>query len=514
MRRQLTAARLTTAILFILIFAMAVRTPVDTDTWWHLRSGAWQVEHRAVLGEDVFSHTRTGAPWINHSWGAQVVLWLIYSAFGGHGTPGDIIVTGDESGMPGEPKVLTGDPGSVGLALYTALLATAGMALIYLASPGSVYVRAFALILGAATAAVFWSPRPQMFTFFLSALVYYLLSRYKDDQGDRLWWIPVIVWVWGNLHGGFAIAFILMAGFIGGEIAGNLFNPGGEGVIPWRGIGRIALVMVVSAAVLVINPFGLQIYRVPFEITGIGVLQNFIQEWSAPNFHERQTWPFIFLLLGSLGFAGLSRRRLDWTDLVLVAGTAFLALQAGRNIALFALVATPVLARHVDAFLEERGWQLRPATRTSPGLARLNWLLLALIVLGAAGKVWYALEPHMVAQAQADALPVRVSEYINEARPAGLMFNSYNWGGYLMFAAPDFPVFVDGRTELYGDDFLTDHLRVTYLQSGWRDTLAAYDVSWVVVETGSALANVLREEPGWRVAYEDEQAVLLERTMP
>jgi hypothetical protein len=298
MRRQLTAARLTTAILFILIFAMAVRTPTDTDTWWHLRSGAWQVEHRAVLGEDVFSHTRTGAPWINHSWGAQVVLWLVYSAFGGHGTPGDIIVTGDESGTPGEPKALTGDPGSVGLALYTALLATAGMALIYLASPGSVYVRAFALVLGTATAAVFWSPRPQMFTFFLSALVYYLLSRYKRDKMDRLWWIPVIMLVWGNLHGGFAVAFILMIGFIGGEIAGNLFNPGGEGVIPWRGIGRIALVMVVSAAVLVINPFGLQIYRVPFEITGIGVLQNFIQEWSSPNFHERQTWPCMMVVLG------------------------------------------------------------------------------------------------------------------------------------------------------------------------------------------------------------------------
>ena len=491
MWRQLTTQRLTIVVLFVLLFAMAVRTPVDTDTWWHLRSGAYQLEQRTIIRTGLFSHTRAEAPWTNHSWLSQVVLYLVYAVSGGHGEPGD--------------------GGNVGLALLTALLATGGMALVYLASPGNTYVRAFALVLGAATAAVFWSPRPQMFTFFFSALVYYLLQRYKYRGDDRLWWIPLIVAVWGNMHAGFATAFILMFGVIAGEVAGNLFDRGGEYVLPWRGIGRIGLVMLVSAAALLVNPFGLAILRVPFETVNIGVLQSFIQEWASPNFHERQTWPFIFLLLGVLGFAGVSRKRLDWTDLSLVAGTTFLALTAGRNIALFAVVATPVLARHAESFLEDHGWLLRPSSRVRPTMAALNWALLILVILGAMGKIAYAVNPAQVASAQEEYLPVRVSRYINTARPAGLMFNSYNWGGYLMFAAPDFPVYVDGRTDLYGDAFLREYLSVVFIREGWREVLDAQGISWVVIEAQSSLASVLRDEPGWHVAYEDEQAVLFER---
>jgi len=487
MWRQLTVRRLTTAILFLLLLAMAVRTPVDTDIWWHLRSGEYQIQNRTVVRADLFSHTRAGAPWINHSWASQDVLYLVYRLFGGN------------------------ESGSAGLALLTGLLAAGGMAFVYAAGGGSVYVRALAVVLGAATAAVFWSPRPQMFTFFFSAVVYYLLWLYKWRHIDRLWLIPVVVLVWGNMHAGFATAFILLAGFIAGEVAGNLFGPRTDTVIGWRGIGRLAVIGLVSAAALVINPFGLDLLKLPLATVNIGVLQDFIQEWASPDFHQRQTWPFIWLLVGALGFSGLSSERLDWTDLALISGTGFMALLAGRNIALFAVVATPVLARHADVWLADHGWRIRLSERATPGMARLNWLLLALIALGVAGKIAYALNPAMIREAQVAALPVRAAEHINATRPEGLMFNSYNWGGYLMFAAPDYPVYVDGRTDLYGDGFLREYLEITLLQGDWRAALEKHDIGWVVIEARSLLANALREEPGWRLDYEDGVAAIFVR---
>ncbi|MBN2472338.1 MAG: hypothetical protein JXN59_16555 [Anaerolineae bacterium] len=492
MGRFLTIQRLMVAILFILIFAMAVRTPVDTDTWWHLRVGEYQVVNRTVVGEDLFSHTRSGAPWTNHSWGSQVVMYGVYHLFGGQGQPGD--------------------GGNIGLALLMALLATGGMAFVYAASQGSPYIRAFSLVLGAAAAAVFWSPRPQMFTFFFSAVVYFLLMRFKWRQDTRaLWGIPLVILVWGNMHAGFATAFILMVGVLAGEVAAHLFGPVTETTISWRGLGRLLLVMAVSVLALVINPFGLEMLKVPFATVNIGVLQDFIQEWASPNFHERQTWPFIFLLIGALGFAGLSRERLDWSDLALVSGTGFMALLAGRNIALFAVVATPVLIRHADAFLTDRGWVLRSTARTTPGRARLNWVLLALIALGGLAKVWYAVNPAFVREAQIAALPVEAAAYISENRLAGLMFNSYNWGGYLMFAAPEAPVFVDGRTDLYGDDLLREYLRVAFVRDGWEAVLDTYEIGWVVIEAQGGLAAALRQAPGWSLTYEDDLAVIFVR---
>ena len=484
--RQLTIERAMVIIVFALLFALATFIPIDTDTWWHIRSGEYTLTE-GMIHADPFSFTKNGQPWINHSWGAQIVIYLAWKL-----------------------------AGNFGLAIFTSILATAGMWMIYKTCEGNVYLRAFALVLGAATAAVFWSPRPQMFTFFLSTVVFYLLMLYKRRQIDRLWLIPPVMLVWGNLHAGFSVGFILMAGVIAGEILGNIFNRGGENVVPWGGIRKLIIVALVSVGVLVINPYGLDILRVPFQTVSIGALQNYIQEWNSPDFHQRQTWPFIFLLLGVLGAVGASRKKLDWTDFVLLSGTAFMGLLAGRNIAVFAVVATPVLTRHVDDLLTERGWVIKPVYRVTPRMVRLNLLLVVVILLGALAKVLLVLDAETVTAAQEKYLPVRVADFIEQKKPAGPMFNSYNWGGYLMFALPDYPVFVDGRTDLYGDEFLTEYLRAALGDPEWRKVFAEYGINLVVIETGSGLANVLLEEPDWKQIYptgqyEDDQAVVFVR---
>jgi hypothetical protein len=274
----------------------------------------------------------------------------------------------------------------------------------------------------------------------------------------------------------------------------------------------LIIITFISVAALVINPYGLQMLGVPFQTLSIGALQNFIQEWNSPNFHERQTWPFIFLLLALLGAVGASKKRLDWTDFVLVSGTAFMGLLAGRNIAVFAVVATPILTEHLDAMLSERGWVIQPVRRVTPRMARLNVILVVVVLLGALLKVLLVLDTKTVTQAQEEYLPVKVTSYLAESRPTGPMFNSYNWGGYMMYYLPEEKVFVDGRTDLYGDDFLSnDYLKTATGAPGWRETLDKYGINVVAVEAGSGLARSLREEPGWSLDYEDKMAAVFVR---
>lgn len=473
--RKLTIQRLTIAILFILLFAMAVRVPTDTDTWWHIRSGEYIVDHLEIPKTDPFSHTRFGEDWIDHSWGSQIVIYRFYNLFGGSLQPGD--------------------SGNIGLAFYMAGLATLGMAFVYLMCDGNAYVRAFSVVLGGAAAAVFWSPRPQMFSFMLGALVLYLLHLYKRKEVDRLWLIPPIFVLWVNLHGGFAIGFIILFGSIAGEVIGNLFDRREPDVVEWARLKKMVLVTAVSIPLVALNPNGVQMLGYPFRTVGIGVLQDFIQEWASPNFHERQTWPFALLLLGLLAAVGLSRRRIDWTDLVLVTGTAFMALTAGRNVAVFAIAATPVLTRHLDAWLTDRGWQVRPRRTMTSGMLRLNWILLILVMLGGLAKIAAALNTETVRTAQEEYFPVEVAEYLRETPPPGLMFNSYNWGGYLMFTAPDVPVYVDGRTDLYDDDFLRQYLDIVFIRDGWQEALDTQQIGYVAIEAESVLAQMLRTMP-------------------
>jgi hypothetical protein len=484
--RKLTMERLMVAILFILLFAMAVRVPTDPDTWWHIRSGEYIVKNHEIPRTDPFSHTRYGQDWIDHSWGSQLVIYGFYEAFGGGIEPGD--------------------SGNIGLALYMAGLATLGMGFVYLMCEGNAYLRAFSVVLGAAAAAVFWSPRPQMVSFMLGALVLYILHHYKREQVDRLWLIPVIIALWVNLHGGFAIGFIFLFGSIIGEVIGNLMNADDERVVRWGRLKKMALVTAVSIPVVALNPNGVQMLDYPFRTVGIGALQDFIQEWASPDFHQPQTWPFALLLLAVLAAAGLSSRRIDWTDLALVVGTAFMALTAGRNIAVFAIAATPVLTRHLSAWLENRGWRIRPRRRVSGMMLAINWILLVVISLGALVKIASALNEKTVREAQEEFFPVEAARFLRESPPPGKMFNSYNWGGYLIFAAPDVPVYVDGRTDLYDDAFLRQYLKIILIRDGWDTALDEQDVGFVAIEAESVLATMLRERSDqWRELVFDEE---------
>lgn len=499
--KNLTTQRLMVIILFLLLFGM-VGAPIDTDTWWHLRSGDYILANRRVPLTDPFSFTKRDQPWIDQSWGSQVIMVGFYRVFGGTG--------------------LAGDTGNIGLAVYMLLLAVGGIVLVYRMCEGNVYTKAAIIILAAATASIFWSARPQMMSFFLSAVVLYLLYLYRHKQVDRLWLIPILMVIWVNLHSGFAIGFILLLGTIAGEVLGKLFGltaPSGplpassEGKLPssllWRQIGKLALITILSAVLLVINPNTTQMWTYPFKTVGIGALQQFIQEWASPNFHIRGTWPFLFMLLAMFAVLGLSTRRIDCTDLVLVCGTAFMALYAGRNIATFAIVAAPVLSRHLNIVLEDHGWRLMKA-RPVRGIALiLNVTILLGVLLGVGLKIALTLHPKAVAEAQANALPVRAAAYLNAAKPAGPMFNSYNWGGYLMFAAPEYPVFVDGRTDLYDDALLNQWLR-TMLGDDWHQTFEQWHIRLAVIEKDSALAKLLRHESSWKEVYTDQQASIFQ----
>ncbi|MDY7080789.1 MAG: hypothetical protein SXV54_28230 [Chloroflexota bacterium] len=495
--RWLDTRRLATVILFVALFAMAARAPADTDTWWHLQAGRVTLESGHILQSDVFSHTRQGQPWVNHSWLSQVILYLLFHHFR-----------------------------YFGLGLFQALVVTLTFAFVYAQMEGDIFTRAFILVLAAATSGVVWIARPQLFSFLLTAVLCYLLYLYKWRGLNRLWLIPPLFVLWVNLHAGYALGFIVLVGFVAGEVLNNLLpHPREEGRgVPWRGVGLIVLVSLVSVLCLVLNPNTTRMWTYYLDTVGIGVLQDFIQEWRSPDFHPLYTQPFIWLLLATLAAVGLSDRRVDGSDLALVAGFAYAGLLAGRNIGPFALVTAPVLSRHVWPIVErwlraarERGWlgpSLRAVRPPSVRLALVNWSLLALVLVAAGIKVYLPLRAEFNVGNERDTLPVDAIAWIQEQRPAGPMFNSYNWGGYLIWKLwpdPDYRVFVDGRTDLYGDELLGQYLRVYLAQPDFQEVLDEYGINLVLVERNSFTANFLALDEGWTRAYSDDVAVVYVR---
>ena len=499
----LTVRQLLVAILFVAIFAMAVRQPADTDTWWHLKSGQIMWESGQILRADPFSHTVQGLPWIDHGWLVQILLWPLYQALG-----------------------------LAGLAVLLALVVSASFVLVYVQCDGKPFIAAFVTVIGAVASSVIWSARPQIVSLLLAAVVAFLLDRYKRS-GSSAWLapLPLVVALWVNCHGGFVIAFLLMGCFFLGGALNRLTAPAGHvsisGEVQQTRLAPLAIVILVSIPAVLLNPNAFKMFPYAYQTVSIGQLQDFIQEWAAPDFHNLQFHPFIWLLLLTLAAMGLSRRRADWTDLALIGLFGYMGLLAVRNIALFALVAPPVLSRHTVFALEDLAGanprlsrldaltHTRPARHMRRGPILLNFLLLAAVVVGAGTKVAVELIHLQDPEVWGQGLPLEAAEYLRDHDPPGLMFNSYNWGGYLIWSLyPDEPVFVDGRTDLYAlnGTVLEDYSQVHWVRPGWEEILDNYETGFVVTEHTGLLDTMLAERPGWSVIHRDDLAVIYQRT--
>jgi hypothetical protein len=167
----------------------------------------------------------------------------------------------------------------------------------------------------------------------------------------------------------------------------------------------------------------------------------------------------------------------------------------------------------VDIWLTDRGWQVKQRRTLSKPMIIINWVLLGLVILGGLMKMVVALNETTVRKAQELYFPVEAAEFLDKTPPPGKMFNSYNWGGYLMFAAPDVPVYVDGRTDLYDDKFLRDYLKIAFLREGWQAALDQQDIGFVAIEANSVLAAMLRTQPGlWdEYQFDDERSSIFVR---
>ena len=472
---------------------MAVRSPFDSDTWWHIRSGQYIVEARTIPTTDPFSFTRNDQPWIDHGWLAQIFWYGLY-ALGGWGL----------------------------VALGLATLVTVAFWFVWRQIEGNIFIAAFGMILGAVVSSVVWAARPQMVSFLLTAIIAYLLDRFKRHNGRLLPGVPLIMLVWANIHGGFAIGFMLMVAYLVGEAINYLTRHEGDPVTDKAGFKHLLLTFGLSLAVIVINPYTWRMWFYPFQTVGIGALRDFIVEWRSPDFHLNYVQPFAVMLLLVLVAMARSGRRVDWTDLTLVSLWTAWGLFAARNIAIFGLVATPILVRYADLAWTAQ-WQTwgyaQPPFSTMSGRSRvggpklvLNWLLLGLILLAAAIKIALPLQPRVNLKVEQDSMPYEAVRFIQEQRPQGPMLNSYNWGGYLIFKLwPDYPVYIDGRTDLYDDVFIRRYLRAVTADEDWQEILQTDGINLVMIEQDSILAKFLKREPGWTEIYRDEMAVIFRR---
>jgi hypothetical protein len=472
------------------------------DFWWYLASGRRILATGAVPTTDPFSYTAEGQPWINHMWATQVLFALLWERWG----RAALIV------------------------LKTALVvAMFGVVLRSMHARGVHPVLAVAVTLLAAWAgAEFWHARPQTFTYLLVAIFLWLLREGWEHRPHLFLAIPALVVAWVNLHAGFVMAFALI-GLVGAGTALPLLVDRPRRRAGMRVLALTAALGAAATAASLLNPFGLRALRFPFEVVRSVPFMSATIEWFPPNFHHDAFRPLELLLLLLFPAFAWGRERLRAADIVLLLAFAHLGLSAVRHIPLFAVVAAAPLADALQAALGKlrpESWPaaLAAARRRLPSIgAALTapaapLLAGAAVILAVVGAYWAAVAPlpgnPLRLDLEESRYPVQTVAFIKEHRLPAPLFSVYAWGGYELWRLyPEYRMFLDGRTHVYGPEVLQDFLQVVEVGPRWQAVLDRWQVQTILALRPSPLVETLAVAGGWRLVHtEGEAAVFVRET--
>ena len=95
------------------------------------------------------------------------------------------------------------------------------------------------------------------------------------------------------------------------------------------------------------------------------------------------------------------------------------------------------------------------------------------------------------------------------------MFNSDEFGDYLIYAAwPEYKVFFDQRSDMYGEKWGNQYLAVIRLEPDWEQIIERNNFAWIFCRARSPLSIVLMEKKNWHLIYSDKVAEVFVKKIP
>lgn len=453
-----------------LSFSLGYKMLWDGDTGYHIRIGDLMLEQRAILKHDAFLHHTPEMPFPPHEWLAQILMALIHRL-----------------------------AGLTGIVVFFAFLVSLCSCLMFRnlrAGNGNILLAALVAILATASTQIHWLARPHILSLVFLLIWYDILDAYQYRNRNRLGFLPPLMLLWINLHGG-AFGGLMLLGVY---IAGNLVHSDREKA------RSLAATMAFCLLASMANPQGYRVLVIPFRLVSNEYVMEHLQEFLSPNFHGPLA--FKYMLLFMIAVFAWSRERLNAIELALTVIFTTMALEAARFIPLFAVVTAPIILRRAGAILNASDGKIASclksrssriaaidaAARTGIWPAAAVLLVMCMVV---SGKVKFEFDPKLK--------PVDAVEFIKREHIPGNMFNDDEYGDYIIYAARrEYKVFIYGGIDMYGlESMLKEYFKVAGFEPGWEDVFEKYGIGWVLCNTKSLLARYLRARKEWHPVYAD-----------
>lgn len=467
----------------ILNVGLILRSP---DLLWHVKTGEMILADGHVPRVDTFSHTYEGHPWIAKEWLGQVIMALAYFAAGWAGT---LILTGLAVALTG--WILYAGGAFHLQPLYAALLVIAGLFF----SLGSIVAR------------------PYILTFPIAAGLTLVLFRAARQQEPPPFWSLLLMVLWTNLHGSFAIGLL---------IAGCAWLDYGERtrLADRKVLLRWIIYLVLAVLCTVITPYFIEPFEIALTMAGGISSMSYIAEWSAfaaPDYPVMELGLMLVLLL-----LFKTRPQFTFGQILFALLALHMMLLHIRFLYVFFLLVPLALLPDVAAAFpasSKKVWAARPRDGLENAIQRHARILCGLVVVVFLGSSLYLALAGKIRPPETSAISGALA-YVEAHRatePAlqKKVYNAYEYGGALILAG--IKTYIDGRSEqIFLGDFLTQYI-ASEGKSGsaaLEKILSQPDIGWAIIPVHDARETNLQALPGWKQVYADAVAAVWEKSAP
>ncbi len=462
----------------------------DGDTGWHIRTGQYILAHHAVPSRDLFSFSKAGAPWFAWEWLSDVALAALFQLAGF--------------------KAITLAAGTL-IAVYATVLLRYALWL-----GANALVAALLTLLAVGASSMHFLARPHLFTLLLLPASLWLVQADLRKNTRWVWLLIPVAALWTNLHGGF---FMFLACF-GLVIAGTVVESW-LGRARWSAVWRHGVLLGGCALASLINPYGIRLHQHVIEYLRSDWIRNVIQEFQAPTFRTEGQLQYEALLLAGLIVTGLFLKQRRVADALCILFLAHSSLISVRHAPLYAAVAAPLIAAQLSALwkewaerlpvksviriLKQIGQDIVPAFRRNTLWPAVVILVLAMLD---APLKW----PH---DFPSENFPLDMIHAHADVLQSGRLLTTDQWGDYIIYCFyPRQKVFVDGRSDFYGEGLGKDYLHLTQGDYDWRTILERYSFQVALLPVDLPLSTLLKQDPQWRLVSDDHHALLFQRVGP
>lgn len=442
----------------------------DPDVGWHLRTGEWILQHHAFPHADPFSRATGGSPWQAYSWLFELVLLKAYSWM--H---------------------------LDGLLVFTAtMMALIAAAVYHMLSrlQADFTQRAILTIAVMFCLSRLSTPRPWLFTIlFFAVEMDILMHSRRKGQSRELLWLPPLFALWANIH----IQFVDGLLVLGAAAMEPLLARWWKSDVKCAPARNLWLVLGACAAAVCLNPYGPGIYKIAWQLGSQSGVLDTVSEMMALPFRTPADFVLLFLALAAAGVLFRYRQLNPFETLMLAMG-AILSFRSRRDLWVMAITAGAILAAGMPARTGREGeekqsaWAIALAGATAVTACIVSALLLHV----SNGRLQKLL---------AEKMPVQAVEVVKDRHYTGPLFNTYDWGGFLIWDLRE-PVSIDGRAALYGDQALTRSRDTWAGGAKWASDPDLQSAGVVIAPDGAALTQLLRTDAHFELAYEDKVAAV------